>query len=206
MGRPLIEALDELEAERRGARPVQLHQRQLERRGVLADGQGPLPGALPEPGADRLDRRHRGRLHRHPHRGQGRHGHEGRRPDRVARASTPWCSTTTCSLVEPGSGVIGRVARGGNIPHRLLQGRGQDGGDLRGGRRRPALLDPRRLRHASRPTGASPCSAAARCASTPAARRSSPKRSSPCSRPTPTCSTPSWWVHPTSDGANGSPP
>ena len=39
-----------------------------------------------------------------------------------------------------------------------------------------------------------------------AARRSSPRRSSrPCA-PIPTCSTPSWWVHPTSVGDNGWPP
>ena len=43
--------------------------------------------------------------------------------------------------------------------------------------RRRALLDPRRLRHGRGRRHASRCSAAARCASTPAARRSSPRRS-----------------------------
>ena len=43
--------------------------------------------------------------------------------------------------------------------------------------RRRALLDPRRLRHRRGRRHASGCSAAARCASTPAARRSSPRRS-----------------------------
>ena len=62
-------------------------------------------------------------------------------------------------IVEAGSGVVGKVARRGNIPHRVLQGPGQERGDVRHcGRRRP-VLDPRRLRdrrgrrhdHAARP-------------------------------------------------------
>ena len=43
-------------------------------------------------------------------------------------------------------------------------------------------------------------------ASTPAARRSSPRRSRPCSRATPTCSTCWWSACPTTAGASGSPP
>ena len=62
----------------------------------------------------------------------------------------------------------------------------EDGGHVRRDRRRP-VLDPRRLRDGRGRRHASPCSAAARCASTPAARRSSPKRSRRCSRSTPRC-------------------
>ena len=47
--------------------------------------------------------------------------------------------------VEPGSDEVGMVAAGGNVPHRLLQGRGEVGQDVPGDRRRPVLV-PRRLR------------------------------------------------------------
>ena len=64
---------------RRAARPLVVHLAQLQRRGLLAHRQGPLPRAVPRPDPHRLHRGHRERLHRHPHRGQGRHRHEGRR-------------------------------------------------------------------------------------------------------------------------------
>ena len=60
-----------------------------------------------------------------------------------------------------------------------------------------ATVDERRHDHT--------CSAGARCASTPAARRSSPKRSRPCSRRTRRCTTCWWSASPTSGGASGWP-
>ena len=107
--------------------------------------------------------------------------------------------------VEPGSGEIGRVAVGGFQPDRLLQGPREDGGHVH----RPsrgAATRARRLRHRSRPTARSPCSAAGRCASTPAARRSSPRRSRRSSRPTRPCTTPSPSACPTRSSARPSPP
>ncbi len=58
----------------------------------------------------------------------------------------------------------------------------------------------------SRPTAPSSCSAAARCASTPAARRCSPRRSSRCWWTTPRWPMCSWWARPTSAGGARSPP
>ena len=78
---------------------------------------------------------------------------------------------------------LGRAGPGGDArPHadRLLQGPREVGGHVPGHRRRP-LLDPRRLRHASTPTAPCACSAGAASASTPAARRSTPRRSRRCS-------------------------
>ena len=72
---------------------------------------------------------------------------KGGGPTVSARAPTPSCSTTTCKL---GRARLGRHRPGGpgrQHPARLLQGRGEDGRDLRDRRRRQALLDPRRLRH-----------------------------------------------------------
>ena len=51
--------------------------------------------------------------------------------------------------VVPGSDEVGMVAAGGNVPSRLLQGRGEVGPDVPGDRRR-ALLVPRRLRQGRR--------------------------------------------------------
>ena len=61
-------------------------------------------------------------------------------------------------------------------PPRLLQGRGQDGGDLPHHRRDP-LLGARRLRRGAARTAPSSCWAGGRWSSTPAGRRSTPKRS-----------------------------
>ena len=52
---------------------------------------------------------------RHPLRAEGRRA-EGRHHDGAGRRPTPSCSTTTSNPIEPGSGVVGRLARGGNIP------------------------------------------------------------------------------------------
>ena len=91
------------------------------------------------------------------------------------RRQQPRSSTTEGVEVVPGSGEVGRLAVGGYIPRRLLQGRGQVGRDVPRHRRRSAGRCPATSR-ASRPTARSRCSAAARWSSTPAARRSSPKR------------------------------
>ncbi len=205
MGRPLIEALAEMEADGEALdlssfislsssaavfSPT-VKDRFLERfpNLVLTDSTGATES----------------RVHRHRYRVQGRHGHEGRRPDRVARTRHRGARRRP----EPGRARLRgdrQAGAGRQHPHRVLQGRGQDRGHLPGGRRRPALLGARRLRqHRGRRTHHA-ARAEARCASTPAARRSSPKRSSRPSRPTPTCSMPSSWVRPTSGGASGSPP
>ena len=74
---------------------------------------------------------------------------------------------------------------GGSRVHagRLLQGPGQVGGHVRRDRRR-ALLDPRRLRHGRGRRHRRACSAAGASASTPAARRCTPRRSRRCSSAT----------------------
>jgi acyl-CoA synthetase (AMP-forming)/AMP-acid ligase II len=73
----------------------------------------------------------------------------------------------TGNTVVPGSGVIGKVARRGNIPLRYLKDEQKTAETFVevGG------VPP------SRPTAPSPCSAAARSPSTRGARRSSPRRS-----------------------------
>ena len=87
--------------------------------------------------------------------------------------------------VEPGSGVIGKIARSGDIP----QGYYNDPKKTRRGLHHGAghaATSCRVTSPPSRPTARSPCSAAARSSSTRAARRSSPRRwSPPCAR-TPT--------------------
>ena len=62
-------------------------------------------------------------------------------------------------------------------PARLLQGRREDRGHVRHRRRRRAAGSSPATSPPSRPTARSPCSAGARCASTPAARRCTPRRS-----------------------------
>ena len=86
---------------------------------------------------------------------------------------------------------------------RLLQGPGEVGGHVPGHRRR-ALLDPRRLRHASTPTAPCACSAGAASASTPAARRSTRRRSRRCSSSTRRSPTPPSSACPTSASARPS--
>ena len=105
------------------------------------------------------------------------------RPPSSRSARTPACSTTTAATSSPGSGEIGRVAVGGFQPVGYYK-------DPRSRRPRSSSIDgerysvPGRLRHGRGGRHASPCSAAARCASTPAARRSSPRRSRRPSRRT----------------------
>ena len=78
--------------------------------------------------------------------------------------------------VEPGSGEIGVVANGGLVPIGLLQGSREVGADVPRGERHP-LLVPRRHGDGRQPTARWCSSVAGRTASTPAARRSSPRRS-----------------------------
>ena len=78
--------------------------------------------------------------------------------------------------IEPGSDEVGRLAVGGRQPDRLLQGPPRS----RPARSSRSTASATRAPVTSRwspPMAPSPCSGAARCASTPVARRSSPKRS-----------------------------
>ena len=52
---------------------------------------------------------------RHPRRAEGRRA-EGGHHDGAWRRPTRSCSTTTSNPLEPGTGIVGRLARGGNIP------------------------------------------------------------------------------------------
>ena len=115
-------------------------------------------------------------------------GHRPRRPRHRAR-------------LRRGRGAGPRGAQ----PRRLLQGRSQDGRHVPD-HRRGAVLGARRLRARSTPTVRSTCSAAGRCASTPAARRSIPRRSRRSSRPSTASSTPSWSVSRTNASARRSSP
>ena len=84
--------------------------------------------------------------------------------------------------VEPGSGRSGVLALGGRIPVGYYKDEDKSAATFRDHRRHP-LLGARRLRRSRTPTAPSTCSGGARCASTPAARRSTPKRSRRSSRP-----------------------
>ncbi len=106
--------------------------------------------------------------------------------------------------VEPGSGVIGKIARSGDIPLGYYNDPKKTA-EVFIKSAAPATSC-RATTPPSRPTGPSPCSDAARSSSTRAARRSSPRRSSrPCAR-TPTSWTPSCAGRPTSAGARRWPP
>ena len=102
-------------------------------RGVLAVGEGPVLRALPEPHPDRRDRLVGGRRQRLHAGAAGQHRDEGR-ADRQRRSRDTVVLDEDCKPVEPGSGVIGKVARTRQHPARVLQGPGEDGGDVR---RRP---------------------------------------------------------------------
>ncbi len=79
------------------------------------------------------------------HDGQGPHGDEERADGHHHRAP-PWCFDENLELVKPGSGVIGKIARTGDIPARVLQRPGEDGRGVHHRRRHP-LRDAGRLRH-----------------------------------------------------------
>ena len=117
------------------------------------------PRPVPTGHGDRRLRLVRGR--RAGQRSGSRPGSAGRRRASArftADARPRACSTRTCEPVEPGSGVIGRVALAGQHPARLLQRPGEDGRDLRRGRR-PALGASPATWPPSRPTARSSCSA-----------------------------------------------
>ena len=97
-------------------------------------------------------------------------------PPRSARRGHAGASPTTADLVAPGVGRGRRRRPQGPHADRLLQGRGEVGGDVPRDRRR-ALVDPRRLRLGRRRRHAHAARPRLGAASTPAARRSSPKRS-----------------------------
>ena len=78
-----------------GLRPLLAHHHLVERRGVLADGQGPLPRAPPERDDHRRHRLQRERAQRHGRGREGRDRDEGRRPVGGARPRRGRCSTTT---------------------------------------------------------------------------------------------------------------
>ena len=161
-------------------------------------GEGPVLRAPAQPGDHRRHRVVGGRQQRHDGRDRRQHRHEERaRP--CTSSARPWCSTRTSTRSSPAPASSARSpAR--RHPARVLQRPEEDGRGVHSGARHP-------LRHArattprSKPTDPSPCSAAARSSSTPAARRSSPRRSSPPCAPTPTSWTPSSAARPTSAGA-----
>ena len=110
------------------------------------------------------------------------------RPFDARRKTTVVLDPEASSRSSPARASVGRVARRRPHPARLPQRPREDGGDLRRARRR-ALGAHRRHGHRRRRRHRSRCSAGARCASTPAARRSSPRRSRACSWPTPASTT-----------------
>ena len=168
MARPL---LDTLAADPDRYDLSSLHGRGVGRRRAVAVDQGAAGRA-----AARADRRRPLRLL------GDRPGRRRAAPGRPLRAAPAaggrphrTSSTTTSEPVVPGSGAVGHLARGGHVPlgvPRRPRGVGRDlrGAAGAGGGPCPGTW-PR-----WRPTGPSPSSAAGRCASTPAGRRSSPTR------------------------------
>ena len=96
--------------------------------------------------------------------------HAGRHRGRTA---------TSC----PGPGEVGMVALGGRMPLGYYKDEAKSAATFRIIDGAP-LVDPRRLRHRREPTARCACSAGGRSASTPAARRCTPRRSRRSSRPT----------------------
>jgi acyl-CoA synthetase (AMP-forming)/AMP-acid ligase II len=95
--------------------------------------------------------------------------------------------------VEPGSGQVGRIAHSGHIPlryHNAPEKTAETFVELDGTR---YVI----------PGDMATVEAAARCASTPAVRRSTRRRSRACSRPTRRCTTCWWSACPTSVGGSG---
>ena len=117
--------------------------------------------------------------------GAGGRGHDPRRRRRRRRCTSRPRPTTivvdddAAPRSRRGRGIVGRLATTRPRPARLLQGPGAKRAHVRRDRRRALVAarrhgDDRRRRHRST------CSGAARCASTPAARRCTPRRSRPC--------------------------
>ena len=148
----MVRALEEAEAARQALRHLVAHDRRLGRRDVDAAVQAGLPRSR-RADADRRPRLERGDRHRHDDRRRraatSSTAQVPAQPDH--RASSP----RTAATCVPGSGEIGLLAVGGDsgIPLGYYKDDGEDGRHVQGDRRR-ALLDPRRLGDASRPTAA----------------------------------------------------
>ena len=93
----------------------------------------------------------------------------------TATPNTVLFDDVTWERLPPGSGRTGVLAVAGAMPRGYLKDDPKTGGHVPGDRRR-ALHGPRRLRARSTPTAPSTCSAGDRSASTPAARRCTPRR------------------------------
>ena len=126
--------------------------------------------------------------------GRGPRGHARRRARVVLDEDNQILDPATRRRGRPAGPRRARAAR-------LLQGPGEVRAHVHRGRRRALLACPA-TSPASRPTARSRCSAAARTASTPAARRSTPRRSRWRSRPTPTSTTRWSSASPTSSSAS----
>ena len=109
----------------------------------------------------------------------------------------------TLEPIPPGSGQDRARRPAGPHPARLLQRSGEDGRDVRDGQAACAGCSPATWPPCST-TARSSSSAEGRSASTPGARRCSPRRSRPCCGRTLTCTTRSWSASPTTGGASGS--
>ncbi len=130
-------------------------------------------------------------------RGRGQDGHLHRRREHPGRRRGRHRRRARVGTDRPG--------RRRRVPaHRLLQGPRQVGRHLRH-HRRQALLGPRRLRPGRGGRLDHPARAGGRCASTPAARRSSPRRWRRPSSSTPRSSTPWPSGSPTTSSARPSP-
>ena len=133
-------------------------------------------------------------------RGPG-HGPHGRRLRRPGAPSPPWTTPrwSSTSDLQPVRARLRAPSAGwparGHIPLRLPRRPREDRGHVRGARR-AALGHHRRHGHGGRGRARSTCWGGARAASTPAARRSSPRRSSRCCGPAPTSTTCSWSASP----------
>ena len=134
---------------------------------------------------------------------RGRREHHARPPAFATDGRTWVLDPETLEPLEPGSGVEGLFARTGNIPLGYWKDPEKTAATFRTDARRRALGRARRLGDDRRRGPRSCCSAAVRAASTPAARRSSPRRSRPRSGPIPTCSTRSSSACPTTLRAEG---
>ena len=156
--------------------------------------QGQLKELIPHVRCGRQLRRLRDRRRRHERRGRRPPVRREPRAQRARRASSGR-SGPARSACSPAAG----TSRSATTRTRPRPRRPSRPTPTACAGRSPATTPP------STTTAWSRCSAGARSASTPAARRSTPRRSRRRSRATPTCSTPSWSACPTSAGASGWP-
>ena len=139
--------IDALEAPRRELRPVVAVLDRQHRGAVLAVGQGPVHGAAAERRVHRRGRVVGGRLERLLDRREGQHRDEGRAYGASAILDSVVLDENLVP-VEPGSGVVGKVARKGNIPLEYYKDPEKTAETFVTASRRHALLDARRLRDA----------------------------------------------------------